>query len=257
MLSIIPIALKGDIIPGQNLSEIITRCVKLAGLEIEEFDILVIAQKIISKTEKRMVNLESIIPSNKALEIAKIHEKDPRIIQLILNESKKIIRLSRKHIISQTKHGFVCANAGIDQSNVSKDPKYVLLLPENPDSSATNIRKEIFERTKKNVSVIISDTFGRPFRNGQTNVAIGISGMNPLRSYIGKYDQYGRELRVTEIAIADEIASAAELVMGKALQVPVALVRGYKYEFVVQSDNETKSNIGILVRNEKDDLFIK
>jgi coenzyme F420-0:L-glutamate ligase/coenzyme F420-1:gamma-L-glutamate ligase len=256
LLSIIPIALKGDIIPGQNLSEIIANSVKLADLEIEEFDILVIAQKIISKTEKRMVNLESVIPSIKALELARIHEKDPRLIQLIINESKKIVRLSHKHIISQTKHGFVCANAGIDQSNVSKDPKYVLLLPENPDNSATNIRKEIFELTKKNVSVIISDTFGRPFRNGQINVAIGISGMNPLRSYIGKYDQYGRELRVTEIAIADEIASAAELVMGKALQVPVAIIRGYKYEFA-QSDNETKSNIGILIRNERDDLFIK
>ena len=256
MLSIIPIALKGDIIPGQNLSEIIISSIKLADLEIEEFDILVIAQKIISKSEERMIDLGSIKPSTEALELARIHQKDPRLIQLILNESKKIIRQSEKHIISQTKHGFVCANAGIDQSNVSQDPKYVLLLPKNPDSSARNIRKEIFEKTKKNVSVIISDTFGRPFRNGQTNVAIGISGMNPLRSYIGKFDQYGRELRVTEIAIADEIASAAELVMGKALQVPVAIVRGYKYEFV-QSDNDTKSNIGILVRNEKDDLFIK
>ena len=256
MLSIIPIALNGDITAGQNLSETIVNTIKLSNLEIEDFDILVIAQKIISKSEGRMINVESINPSNEALELARIHEKDPRLIQLILNESKRIVRVSKKHIISQTKHGFICANAGIDQSNVSNDPKYVLLLPEDPDRSARKIRKEIFEISKKNVSVIISDTFGRPFRNGQTNVAIGISGINPLRSYIGKSDQYGRELRVTEIAIADEIASAAELVMEKALKVPVAIVRGYKYEFA-QSENETKSNIGILIRNENEDLFVK
>lgn len=255
MLSIIPIAVKGDIIAGQNLSEKIISSIKLSELEIQNSDILVIAQKIVSKSEGRMINLESVIPSSRALKLATIHEKDPRLIQLILNESKKIVRLSKRHIISQTKHGFVCANAGIDQSNVSRDPRFVLLLPEEPDISAEKIRKEIFEITKKNVSVIISDTFGRPFRNGQTNVAIGISGMNPLRSYIGKCDQYGKELRVTEIAIADEIASAAELVMEKAVQVPVAIVRGYSYEFV-KSKNETNSNIGILIRNEKDDLFL-
>ena len=255
MLSIIPIAVKGDIIAGQNLSEKIISSIKLSELEIQNSDILVIAQKIVSKSEGRMINLESVIPSSRALKLASIHEKDPRLIQLILNESKKIVRLSKRHIISQTKHGFVCANAGIDQSNVSRDPRFVLLLPEEPDISAEKIRKEIFEITKKNVSVIISDTFGRPFRNGQTNVAIGISGMNPLRSYIGKCDQYGKELRVTEIAIADEIASAAELVMEKAVQVPVAIVRGYSYEFV-KSKNETNSNIGILIRNEKDDLFL-
>ena len=255
MLSIIPIAVKGDIIAGQNLTEKIIISIKLSELEIQNSDILVIAQKIVSKSEGRMINLESVIPSSRALKLASIHEKDPRLIQLILNESKKIVRLSKRHIISQTKHGFVCANAGIDQSNVSRDSRFVLLLPEESDISAEKIRKEIFEITKKNVSVIISDTFGRPFRNGQTNVAIGISGMNPLRSYIGKCDQYGKELRVTEIAIADEIASAAELVMEKAVQVPVAIVRGYSYEFV-KSKNETNSNIGILIRNEKDDLFL-
>jgi coenzyme F420-0:L-glutamate ligase/coenzyme F420-1:gamma-L-glutamate ligase len=130
------------------------------------------------------------------------------------------------------------------------------MLPENPDRSARKLREDIFEITKKNVSVIISDTFGRPFRNGQTNVAIGISGINPIKSYIGTPDQNGRVLKVTEIAIADEIASAAELVMGKTLQVPVAIVRGYDYEFV-KSDIEKKIEISILIRNENDDLFVK
>lgn len=200
--------------------------------------------------------MESIVPSDRALELSKVHEKDPRLIQLILNESKKIVRLTNKHIIVQTKQGFICANAGIDQSNVSKDPRFVLMLPENPDRSARKLREDIFEITKKNVSVIISDTFGRPFRNGQTNVAIGISGINPIKSYIGTPDQNGRVLKVTEIAIADEIASAAELVMGKTLQVPVAIVRGYDYEFV-KSDIEKKVEISILIRNENDDLFVK
>ena len=145
MLSIIPIAVKGDIIAGQNLSEKIISSIKLSELEIQNSDILVIAQKIVSKSEGRMINLESVIPSSRALKLATIHEKDPRLIQLILNESKKIVRLSKRHIISQTKHGFVCANAGIDQSNVSRDPRFVLLLPEEPDISAEKIRKEIFE----------------------------------------------------------------------------------------------------------------
>ena len=256
MLSIIPVTVDGDIKSGQNLSESIVGSIRSCGLTIEEYDILVIAQKIVSKSETRIVDMESIHPSDRAVELAKVHDKDPRLIQLILNESKNIIRLTKTHIIAQTKHGFICANAGIDQSNVLKDPKYVLLLPEDPDSSARKLRKKIFEITEKNVSVIVSDTFGRPFRNGQTNVAIGISGMNPLKSYIGTPDQHGRELKVTEIAIADEIASAAELVMGKTLQVPVAIVRGYKYEFV-RTDIDKKIDIGILIRNEKDDLFMK
>lgn len=256
MLSIIPIPISEEIRADHDLSKSILSSIKSCGLTIEEFDILIVAQKIISKSESRLVDMESIVPSDRALELSKVHEKDPRLIQLILNESKKIVRLTNKHIIVQTKQGFICANAGIDQSNVSKDPRFVLMLPENPDRSARKLREDIFEITKKNVSVIISDTFGRPFRNGQTNVAIGISGINPIKSYIGTPDQNGRVLKVTEIAIADEIASAAELVMGKTLQVPVAIVRGYDYEFV-KSDIEKKIEISILIRNEKDDLFVK
>lgn len=256
MLSIIPVPISEEIRADHDLSKNILSSIKSCGLTIEEFDILIVAQKIISKSERRLVDMESIVPSDRALELSKVHEKDPRLIQLILNESKKIIRLTNKHLIVQTKQGFICANAGIDQSNVSKDPRFVLMLPENPDRSARKLREDIFEITKKNVSVIISDTFGRPFRNGQTNVAIGISGINPIKSYIGTPDQNGRVLKVTEIAIADEIASAAELVMGKTLQVPVAIVRGYDYEFV-KSDIEKKIEISILIRNENDDLFVK
>jgi coenzyme F420-0:L-glutamate ligase/coenzyme F420-1:gamma-L-glutamate ligase len=256
LLSIIPIPISEEIRADHDLSKSILSSIKSCGLTIEEFDILIVAQKIISKSESRLVDMESIVPSDRALELSKVHGKDSRLIQLILNESKKIVRLTNKHIIVQTKQGFICANAGIDQSNVSKDPRFVLMLPENPDRSARKLREDIFEITKKNVSVIISDTFGRPFRNGQTNVAIGISGINPIKSYIGTPDQNGRVLKVTEIAIADEIASAAELVMGKTLQVPVAIVRGYDYEFV-KSDIEKKIETSILIRNENDDLFVK
>lgn len=255
MLSIIPVSVIGEIESNANISQIIIDSIKLSKIHLEEFDILVIAQKIVSKAEMRMVNLRSVTPSTQALRLAKVHDKDARLIQLVLNESKKIVRATKKHLIVQTKHGFICANAGIDQSNVSNDPQYALLLPENPDISARNIRKSIFQSTKKKVSVIICDTFGRPFRNGQTNVAIGISGIHPLKSYIGTSDVFGRQLKVTEIAVADEIASAAELVMGKTLQIPVAIVRGYSYQFV-ESDLENKVDISILIRNRKDDLFV-
>ncbi len=256
MLSIIPVPINGEIEPGANISKTIIDSIKLSKLNLEEFDILVIAQKIISKAETRMIDIDSVIPSTRALKFATVHDKDPRLIQLILDESRKVIRVTQKHLITQTKHGFICANAGIDQSNVSNNPRHALLLPKNPDRSARNIRKSIFQLARRKVSVIICDTFGRPFRNGQTNVAIGISGINPLKSYIGTPDIFGRKLKVTEIAVADEIASAAELVMGKTLQIPVAIVRGYPYQ-LIESDPENKIDISILIRNEKDDLFVE
>jgi coenzyme F420-0:L-glutamate ligase/coenzyme F420-1:gamma-L-glutamate ligase len=219
----------------------------------------VIAQKIISKSENRILNLKNIIPSKKALEIFSIHEKDPRLIELILRESLDIIRLTNKNLIVETKYGFICANAGIDQSNVSVETDMVLLLPEDPDESAKKIRKNIYHKLKKNVSVIISDTFGRPFRKGQTNIAIGIAGIRPLKSYIGSKDSFGKVLQVTEIAIVDELASSAELVMGKTLEVPVAIIRGYQYQSVDldNDNNNVGSDISIksLFREKSQDLF--
>ncbi len=227
-------------------------------MQLYDNDILVIAQKIISKSENRIFFLKDVIPSKRALKIASIHEKDPRLIELILRESVNIIRLTNKNLIVETRYGFICANAGIDQSNVSFEKDAVLLLPENPDESAKKIRKYIYDTVKKNVSIIISDTFGRPFRKGQTNIAIGIAGICPLRSYIGLKDTFGRVLKVTEIAIVDELASSAELVMGKTLEVPVAIIRGFDYNALdlnpINKDH-TDVSVTLLFRDKSQDLF--
>jgi coenzyme F420-0:L-glutamate ligase/coenzyme F420-1:gamma-L-glutamate ligase len=179
--------------------------------------------------------------------MAKEHDKDPRVMELILKESIQILRAKNGIIISETKHGFVCANAGVDQSNVEGD--MAVLLPVAPDESASRIQDAVKKKIGKEIAVIITDTFGRTFRNGQTNVAIGIAGINPIKSYIGTYDMYGRKLRVTEIAVADEIASAAELVMGKAEGTPVAIVRGYIFE------KASKTSVKLLLRAKERDLF--
>jgi coenzyme F420-0:L-glutamate ligase/coenzyme F420-1:gamma-L-glutamate ligase len=165
--------------------------------------------------------------------------------------------VTNKTLIVETKYGFICANAGIDQSNVSYDTEGVLLLPENPDESANKIRKYIYHKIKKNVSIIISDTFGRPFRKGQTNVAIGIAGINSLKSYIGLKDSFGKVLKVTEIAIVDELASAAELVMGKTLGVPVAIIRGFEHEYqqLYPEDELVDVSIKSIFRDKSQDLF--
>ena len=247
-IEIIPIFVKENISQKSDISSIILRAIDHSNNEIKDNDILVIAQKIISKSEDRVIDLDGIEPSKKAIKIASAVGKDARLVYLILKESKNIVKIFNNNIIVETKHGFICANAGIDKSNVDKNENHVLLLPENPDNSSNKIRKEIKKITKKEIAVIISDTFGRPFRNGQTNIAIGISGINPVRSYIGNKDMFGHELRVTEIAIVDEIASASELVMGKTNKVPVAIVRGLKY-------SKERSKIKHIIRDEKKDMF--
>ena len=216
-------------------------------IEIQDCDILVVTHKIVSKAEGRIVDLASIKPSTKAISMAKEHDKDPRVMELILKESTQILRARNGIIISETKHGFVCANAGVDQSNVEGDT--AVLLPVAPDESAGRIQEAVKKKIGKEIAVIITDTFGRSFRNGQTNVAIGVAGINPIKSYIGTYDMYGRKLRVTEIAVADEIASAAELVMGKAEGTPVAIVRGYIFE------KASKTSVKSLLRAKERDLF--
>jgi coenzyme F420-0:L-glutamate ligase/coenzyme F420-1:gamma-L-glutamate ligase len=219
-----------------------------AAEQIREGDVVVVAQKIVSKAEGRVVDLASVTPSRKAVGLAKVHRKDPRLVEVILRESRRVVRARDGVLITETYHGFVCANAAVDQSNVQGESQ-ALLLPIDPDKSASRIRKEIRRLTGKGVAVVIADTFGRPFRNGQTNVAIGISGMEPIKSYVGTKDMYGKSLRVTEIAVADEVASAAELVMGKAIRVPVAIVRGYEFR------PAPRSSIGPLLRSKERDLF--
>ena len=206
-MQIIPIPIEKEIEPSDDISELI-----LKSTQLKDGDILVIAQKIISKQEGRIVDLSSVTPSLLAEGISSQYDKDPRIVELILSESKRIVRMKNQVIIVQTNHGFICANAGVDESNVKNG--YAVLLPVDSDMSAKTIREKIKSNSNKNVAIIVSDTFGRPFRMGQTNCAIGISGLSPLLDYAGTLDSFEKILRVTEIAVADEFSAAAELAGG-------------------------------------------
>ncbi|MFB1007337.1 MAG: coenzyme F420-0:L-glutamate ligase, partial [Nitrosopumilus sp.] len=207
-MQIIPIPIEKEITVDDDLSKLI-----LNSGDILDGDVLVIAQKIISKQEGRMIELSTVSPSLLAQGISSQYNKDPALVELILSESKRIVRLKNGLIIVETNGGFICANAGIDESNVIDG--FATLLPLNSDKSAEIIRTNILNKTGKNVAVVISDTFGRPFRMGQTNCAIGISGLNPILDYAGTLDSFKRILHITAIAIADELSSAAELVIGK------------------------------------------
>src|SRR5574341_277668 len=245
-MKVIPIYLKGDVRTNSNLPNLILSSIKRAKYRLKNNDVLVVAHKIVSKAEGRVIDLVTIQPSKRAINIAKQYRKDPRIVELILRESKRIVKMERGIIITETKHGFVCANAGVDKSNIAGDR--AVLLPTNPDRSAIKIKRAINKQTRKNAAVIISDTFGRPFRKGQVNVAIGIAGLNPFKDYRGTKDMFGKQLKVTEIAIADEMASAAELVMGKTDAVPVVIITDFKYENKQGTAKE-------MIRKRKYDLF--
>jgi coenzyme F420-0:L-glutamate ligase/coenzyme F420-1:gamma-L-glutamate ligase len=192
------------------------------------------------------VDLEEVEPSPLAIEIATPWDKDPRHVEVVLRESKRIVKMDRGVIIVETRHGLVCANAGVDASNVPGGK--LMLLPVDPDASARRIRESLREATSADVAVIISDTFGRPWRAGYTEVAIGVAGMLPIIDYVGKVDTHGRELRATWICVADELASAAELVTGKVNRVPVALIRGYQ---VPRGDGSARE----IIRAAELDLF--
>jgi coenzyme F420-0:L-glutamate ligase/coenzyme F420-1:gamma-L-glutamate ligase len=248
-IRVIPVKVDRDIMPGDRLYNLILQSAVSQGVKLTDGDVVIIAQKIVSKAEGQIVPLGSLEPSDLALSLARASGKDPRLIELVLRQSKSIVKISNGIIIAETKHGFVCANAGIDQSNIINSDENALLLPENPDASAKQIMDKLKEKTNRDIAVIVTDSFGRPFRNGQANVAIGVAGLNPLKSYIGEKDMYGKILRVTEIAVADELASAAELVMGKSACVPIAIVRGYNYE------KSKEASVDDLIRVKEKDLF--
>jgi len=248
-IEIIPIPVVPDIKAGDKLDLIILESMSNANEFLSKGDIVVVAQKVISKAEGRLIDLKLVNPSEKSLQIAKQNDKDPRLIELILNESVDILRLARGILIVETKHGLICANAGVDQSNVEKSNDYAALLPEDADLSARELRHSFKRKTGIDVAVVITDTFGRPFREGQINVAIGIAGIQPIKSYIGTLDMYGKKLKVTEIAVVDEIASAAELQMGKSERIPVVIIRGYVYQMV------ENSSLSQLLRSRGEDLF--
>ena len=217
-----------EIEPGMDLARLVVQSSRRSRLTLRNGDVIVVKQKAVSKAEGRLVELRKVTPGKKASALAKELRKDPRLVELILRESVRVVRVGHGVIITETRHGFVCANSGVDQSNVK--PGFVALLPLDPDRSASAIRAEVRRLASKEVAVVVSDTFGRPWRNGQTDVAIGSSGMAPLHSYAGKKDPHGYRLRVTEPAVVDEIASAAELATGKLLGIPAAVVRGVEYE---------------------------
>lgn len=197
------------------------------GLSFRDDDILVVKQKVVSKAEGRIVKLAGVVPSRRAKRLAKREDKDPQLVELILRESVRVVRAGHGVIITETKNGLVCANSGVDQSNVGSGS--VALLPVDPDLSARRLRRQLEKVSTKRLAVVVTDTFGRPWRKGQTDVAIGCSGIVPLLPYAGKKDKFGYELRVTEPAVVDEIAGAAELAIGKLKGIPAAIVRGVEY----------------------------
>ncbi|MCS7206406.1 MAG: coenzyme F420-0:L-glutamate ligase [Dehalococcoidia bacterium] len=236
-----------EVRPGDDLAYLIVQASHAQGTPLHNGDVVVITQKIVSKAEGRLVDLGTVEPSPFARHIAQQWDKDPRHVEVVLRESRRIVRMDRGVIICETHHGFICANAGVDASNIPGEG-VVSLLPQDPDASARRVRQGIRARAGVTVAVIISDTFGRPWREGTTNVAIGVAGMEPLVDYRGRKDTYGKELRVSIAAVADEIASAADLVMGKTGLVPVVIVRGYPYQ-------PTEGSARALLREPSQDMF--
>jgi len=235
-----------EIHDGDDLASLISDSLRNTELEVADRDVFVIAQKVVSKAEGRTVHLNSISPSPRARQWAEAHGKDPRVVEVVLRQSRSIIRMEQGVIISETEHGFICANAGVDASNTPDST--VVLLPVDPDASARGIQTALETAFGVRVAVVISDTFGRPWREGLVNVALGVAGIAPIVDYRGQLDSHGRPLRVTTIAVADELASAAELVMGKTGQVPVAVIKGFDYRVRVSSGRE-------LSRDPARDLF--
>ena len=246
-LEIIGVEGLGEIEPGDPLGRLVAEACARREVALLDGDVLVVAQKVVSKSEGRAVDLRTVTPSGEASRLsAELDGKDPRLLELILRESRRIVAKGRSTIVVETHHGFVCANAGIDLSNVGVDR--ALLLPRDPDGSARRIREEVQEITRKTVGVVITDTFGRPWRLGTTDVAIGVAGFGPLIDYRGGTDPYGYELKASVTAVADQIAGAAELVMGKTSGVPAAILRGLDLPPHEGSARD-------LIRPAEDDLF--
>jgi len=233
--------------PGADLAALIQQAAAAAPLPLQAGDIVVVTQKVVSKAEGCLIALKDVTPSHWAEQYARQWGKDPRHVEVVLRQSRRIVRMDRGVLIAETHHGFICANAGVDQSNIEGE-EVVAVLPIDPDASARAIRQDLRERLGVEVAVIISDTFGRPWRDGIVNVAIGLSGMQAIKNYIGQLDAQGYELRVTSLAVADELAAAAELVMNKLDNVPVAVIRGYDYP-------RGEGSLTQLIRAPERDLF--
>jgi coenzyme F420-0:L-glutamate ligase / coenzyme F420-1:gamma-L-glutamate ligase len=217
-----------EIHPGDDLACLLVQATQRQGNPLRAGDVLVVCQKVISKAEGRLIRLDDVVPSPRAAEMAIDLAKDPRLVEIILRETRQVIRMDKGILVVETRHGLVCANAGVDRSNVDADT--ACLRPEDPDRSAEAVRAGLHRLVGHDVPVIVTDTFGRPWREGLVNVAIGVAGLRPLRSYLGERDPAGNVLQATVIALADELAAAAEPVMGKLARIPAAIVRGLDWE---------------------------
>jgi len=228
-IRIIPLRTIPDVRPGDDLALLIFDACRREGVDLEDGDVVVVSSKVVSKSEGRIVDLDSVNPGADALELSRKVGIDPRLVQLILEEGD-VLKIKRELIITY-RRGIVCGNAGIDMSNVDGSGRRVVLLPEDPDRSAREIRRRLMELSGRKVAVIVVDTCGRPFRRGAVNFAIGIAGIRPFRTYVGRRDRYGYVMQRTNICIVDEIAAAAELAMGQGDEgIPVVIVRGVDYE---------------------------
>jgi coenzyme F420-0:L-glutamate ligase/coenzyme F420-1:gamma-L-glutamate ligase len=248
-VEIIPIENLPLIAEGARLGELVVSAAEKQGTPIRERDIIVITHKVVSKAEGRTLNLDKVSPSEQAKEMAQKTGKEPAFVEAVLRETREIVRIGPNSLITENWNGVVCANNGIDKSNVEGE-RDVVLLPRNPDDSAQKIRNDIKRITKHDVAVIISDTHGRPLRMGEINVAIGVAGIKPTRDRRGETDLFGYVLRVKQTAVADELSSAAELVIGQANEgIPVAIIRGYAYQTVENASSRE------LTRPREVDLF--
>lgn len=244
---LIPIPFAGEIVAGDSISDHLIESMRTLRLRFEPGDILVVKHKIVSKSEGLLVDLATIEPSEESVAWAKQYDLDARVIELALRESRAVIRRRNGVLITETRHGFLCANSGIDVSNVDGG-RHALLLPEDPDRSAANLRRTLKKRTGISIPVIITDSFGRPWREGLTDFAIGISGMKPLRDDRGRRDSHGYKLKASVEAVADELACAAGLVCGKLNRAPACIVRGFHYD-------SGSGGIQPLLRSPESDLF--
>jgi len=237
-----------EIAVDDDIAALVVEAAEAAGSGLDNGDVLVVTSKIISKAEGRVFELADIEPSPFAVEWSKQWGKDPAVTELVLRESKRVVRQVGPVLITETHHGFVCANSGIDQSSSGAHGR-VVALPLDADASARRIRRRLAELAGIDVAVIVSDTFGRAWREGQTDVAIGIAGMHPIHSYIGQVDPHGHEFKVQALCTADELAGAAELVKGNVSRVPVAVIRGFPWEV------DESATIGVVLRDQTRDLF--
>ena len=236
-----------EIEAASDLGGMIAASARKQGDPIADRDVLIVTSKIVSKVEGCAIELADVEPSEFAMSWADTWHKDPRVIEIVLRQSKRIVRQSGPVLITETHHGFICANSGVDQSSSGAEGR-VLVLPTDPDASARALRSR-FAELGVDVAVVISDTFGRPWREGQTDVAIGVAGMHPLYSYIGQHDPHGHEFEVQELCVVDELAAAGELVKGNVSRVPVAVIRGHEWE------TDDAATMAPVLRDPQRDLF--